>query len=164
MKKLLFIALLIISVSQTYAQIPNTIGGHLSYGTKDLQLGFGARGEFGLSDKASISPIFTYHTGKSQSGVSSSAWNLDADFHYYFTTDEISFYGITGLTYASATATVDLGSLGKTTISDSKFGINIGLGVNFTAGNLIPFGEIKYNTPFEALLISAGVKFPLKGK
>jgi hypothetical protein len=163
MKKLLFIIVLVVCVSQAYSQIPNTIGAHLSYGTKDLQLGFGARGEFGLSDKFSVSPKFTYHTGKSQSGVSSSGWNLDADAHYYFSTDEIAFYGIAGLTYASATATVDFG-FGKTTVTDSKIGINIGAGVNFTAGNLIPFAEVKYNSPFEAILISAGVKFPLGGK
>ena len=37
----------------------------LSYGTKDLNLGFEAQGEFSLSDNISIAPKFTYFTGTS---------------------------------------------------------------------------------------------------
>ena len=164
-KQLLFIALMVITISQMYAQAGTTIGAHLSYGTKDLNLGFGARGEFGVADKISISPKFTYHTGRSEGGASVTGWNLDGDVHYYFTNEGISFYGIAGLTYASSTVKVGQFGGGSQSFSDSKIGINLGAGANFSSGgNLIPFAEIKYNSPFEAILISAGVKFGVGGK
>ncbi|MCE2995249.1 MAG: outer membrane protein [Cyclobacteriaceae bacterium] len=170
MKKqvLLVAVVMFLAVGQMFAQGQNRIGGHLAYGTKDLNLGFGANAEFSLSDNLSIAPKFTYFLGKSEGSglaeVSFSAWSLDGDVHYYFTTEGTSFYGLAGLTYASiSTKSSFFGQ--SISASDSKIGLNLGVGANFNTGSsFVPFGEVKYSTPFEALVISAGVRFPLGGK
>lgn len=149
------------------AQGAKRIGAQIAYGTKDLNLGFGARGEFNITDNISIVPKFTYYLGKSENGASFKAWSLDADAHYYFTTDGINFYALAGLAYNSITASTPSFNFGNivipsTSATDSKVGLNLGGGVNFAQSeSLVPFAEIRYNTAFEALLISAGVSFPL---
>ena len=160
-KHLLFIVFVMAGICQVYAQGQNRIGGHLGYGTKDLNFGFGAQAEFSLSDKFSIAPKFNYFLGKTTAtsfgDVSAKGWTLDGDVHYYFTSDKTAIYGLAGLTYATAIA-----SFSGSTVSDSKLGLNLGAGVNFsTDKSFIPYLEIKYNTPFEALFITAGVNFPL---
>ena len=159
-----FCAALALSSSESLAQGQTRIGGQLAFGTKDLGIGFGARGEFSITDNISIVPKFTYYLGKSEDtgfgDARFSAWALDADAHYYFTTDGTNFYGLAGLAYNTVTASVPfLGS-----VSDSEIGLNIGAGASFTAGNLFPFVEVRYNTALEAVLISAGVNFPIGKK
>jgi len=159
-----FCAALALSSSESFAQGQTRIGGQLAFGTNDLGLGFGARGEFSITDNISIVPKFTYYLGTNTDtgfgDIGVSAWALDADAHYYFTTDGTNFYGLAGLAYNTLTVSVPfLGS-----ISDSEIGLNIGAGASFTAGNLFPFVEVRYNTALEAVLISAGVNFPIGKK
>jgi outer membrane immunogenic protein len=168
-KQLLFVALLLLAASQLSAQSDiKRIGGHLAFGTNTLNLGFGANGEFSVAEKITIAPKFTYFLGKSEDlgGVSYSYkfWSIDADAHYYFTSeDSFSFYGLAGLAYSNISVP-DLSFGGQTFAtggSSGKIALDIGAGATFGAGNLTPFGEVKYNTAFESLIISAGVMFPL---
>lgn len=166
MKKqvLLVAVVMFLAVGQMFAQGQNRIGGHLSYGTKDLNLGFGAQAEFSLSDNLSIAPKFTYFLGKSTDTplgkIEAGGYTIDGDVHYYFVTEGTAFYGLAGLTYSGVKVSV----LGQSS-TDGKLGLNLGAGVNFNTGSsFIPNLEVKYNTPFEALMISAGVSFPLGGK
>ncbi len=167
-KQLLFIALMVITISQIYAQGQTRIGAHAGFGTADLGLGFGAQGEFSLSDKLSIAPAFTYWTGKSSDvggfKVEVGGWNLDGDLRYYFTTEGTSIYGLAGLSYASVKATVGVPGT-SASASASTIGLNVGAGMNFnTGGKVIPNLEVKYNTPFAAIFILAGIGFPIGGK
>lgn len=165
---LVCVAAMAVSTTETKAQGKTTIGGQLAFGTKDLGLGFGARGEFAINDNISIVPKFTYYLGKKTDtgfgSVGFSAWALDADAHYYFTTDGLNFYALAGLAYSSFSFSYPSGfqTFGAST-SDSKIGLNLGGGANFAnvSDKLIPFAEVRYNTAFEALLISAGVSFPI---
>ncbi len=165
-----FCAALALSSSESVAQGQTRIGGQLAFGTKDLGIGFGARGEFSITDNISIVPKFTYYLGKNTDtgfgDVGFSAWALDADAHYYFTTDGTNFYGLAGLAYNSITVTTPAFPpfFSGGSVSDSKIGLNVGAGASFTAGNLFPFVEVRYNTALEAVLISAGVSFPIGGK
>jgi opacity protein-like surface antigen len=170
-KTILFVAMIMVLglvAQQAKAQGAKRIGAQLAYGTKDLNLGFGARGEFNITDNISIVPKFTYYLGKSEGGASVKGWALDADAHYFFTTDGLNFYALAGLAYSSITVSVPsvnipgIGNFGGGDASDSKIGLNIGGGVNFAKSeSLVPFAEVRYNTAFEAVLISAGVSFPL---
>jgi hypothetical protein len=137
------------------------LGVNLAYGTEDLNLGFGARGEFSLIEKLTIAPKFNYYLGTSEtiSGIEISAtgFTLDGDLHYYLASGTASFYALAGLSYATATA-----SVASVSVSDSKAGINLGAGVVFSSEKKInPFAEVKYNSPFEAILINAGILFSL---
>lgn len=169
-KTILFVAVIMVmglAAQEVKAQGAKRIGGQLAFGTKDLGLGFGARGEFNVTDNISIVPKFTYYLGKKTAtgfgDVGFSAWALDADAHYFFTTDGLNFYALAGLAYSSVSYSYPSGfqTFGVAT-SDSKIGLNLGGGVNFAQSeSLVPFAEIRYNTAFEAVLISAGVSFPL---
>lgn len=168
-KTILFVAVIMVmglAAQEVKAQGAKRIGGQLAFGTKDLNLGFGARGEFNITDNISIVPKFTYYLGKSENGVSLKGWALDADAHYYFTTDGLNFYALAGLAYNSLSVSTPVvqtpfGNFGGSS-SDGKVGLNLGGGVNFAQSeSLVPFAEIRYNTAFEAVLISAGVSFPL---
>jgi hypothetical protein len=173
-KTILFVAVIMVmglAAQEVKAQGAKRIGGQLAFGTKDLGLGFGARGEFNITDNISIVPKFTYYLGKSEStpvgDVSFSAWTLDADGHYYFTTDGLNFYALAGLSYTSVTSKTPVisspfGNFGGGSVSDSKIALNLGGGVNFAQNeSFVPFAEVRYNTFLEAVLISAGVSFPL---
>jgi hypothetical protein len=167
-KQLLFVALVLLAASQLSAQSDiKRIGGLLAYGTNNLSIGFGAIGEFSVAEKITIAPNFTYFLGKSEDfgGVTFSykAWALGADARYYFTSEEsLSIYGLAGLAYNNITVP-GISFFGQTSSSTSsgKLGLDFGAGAVFGAGNLSPFGELKYNTAFESLVISAGVMFPL---
>ncbi|MFM8914035.1 MAG: outer membrane protein [Flammeovirgaceae bacterium] len=174
MKKIILFAAMIMMLGlvaqEAKAQGAKRIGGQLAYGTKDLNLGFGARGEFNITDNISIVPKFTYYLGKSEAGVSVKGWALDADAHYYFTTDGLNFYALAGLAYSNRSSTVPatpaippfFPGTPETTDSDRLLGLNIGGGVNFAQSeSLVPFAEVRYNTGFKAVLISAGVSFPI---
>jgi outer membrane protein X len=170
-KTILFVAMIMlvgVVAQEVKAQGAKRIGAQIAYGTKDLNLGFGARGEFNITDNISIVPKFTYYLGKSEGGASVKGWALDADAHYFFTTDGLNFYALAGLAYSSLSFSSPsytipgFGTVGGGDVSDSKLALNLGGGVNFAQSeSLVPFAEIRYNTWFEAVLISAGVSFPL---
>jgi hypothetical protein len=170
-KQILFIAFVIFAASQAFAQSDiKRIGGQLAYGTNNLSIGFGALAEFSVAEKITVAPHFTYFLGKSEDfggiSISYKAWALGADARYYFTSEEsLSIYGLAGLVYNNITVP-SFSFLGGSTTSTSsgKIGLDVGLGATFGAGNLVPFGELKYNTAFESLIIGAGVMFPLGGR
>jgi hypothetical protein len=159
-KQLLIIALLFMSFLQLAAQGNiSRIGGQLIFATKaDYGLGFGASGEFSLGDKVTLAPMFTYFLGRTQNiggtDVSSTGYSLDADIHYYFSSN---FYGIGGLCYSGVTA-----KAAGVSASDSKIGVNLGVGAALNPeSKTVPFAELKYNTPLESLFITAGVRFSI---
>ena len=116
----------------------------------------GVNGEFFLKDKISIQPAFNYYLLNDKvPGYSYSYWSLDADGHYYFTEGSTTVYGLAGFSYAHAGIEYSGGSF-----SDNEFGLNLGLGANFMADTkMIPFVELKYNSPFESLILTAGLRF-----
>ena len=146
----------------TYAQGAKTVGAHLAYGTKDLNLGFGGRFEADVTKNLSIVPNATYYYGKSEYGYSSTIWTFDVDAHYYFTTNGLNFYALSGLVLNNVTQTIpSLQGYSGSTESEKKFGLNLGGGVNLSQiKKFIPFIEVRYNTAFQAVLVTAGVSIP----
>lgn len=129
--------------------------GYVAKGDGAVQLG--ANAEFFVNDKFSVQPAFNYYfIGNKAAGYSYSYWSLDADGHYYFTSDgSVNFYGLLGLSYLHA------GIEGSgVSVSDSKFGVNLGIGANFnTSSSILPFLEVKYSSPWEGLVLTGGIRF-----
>jgi hypothetical protein len=166
MKKIILLMLMVtVFAFDTYSQGAKRVGVQLAYGTKDLNFGYGARFEYDITKNISVVPKLTLYSGTSGYGYSVTAWALDADGHYYFTTDGLNIYALAGLAYTQSTVTsTDIsfqGGLSSDTETFRKFGFNLGGGIAFPLNKkFIPFAEVRYNTAFEAVLMSAGVSFP----
>lgn len=88
---------------------------------------------------------------------------FNANANYYFLEgDSVDVYGIAGLNYSSVKVEYDGAfGFGDNSISDGRFGLNLGGGANFNIGSTItPFAELKYVIIDEGqLVIAGGVKF-----
>jgi len=143
------------------------VGGGLTMATKmgiddngDDKMGFGVqlRAYKGFSESMGVAGGFTYFFPSAPEGITLKAMEVFADFHYNFITNEtMDVYGLAGLSYAYAKVEVD----GFGEADDSKIGLNIGAGMTYKTGSLDIFGELKYNTAFENIMISAGVLIPI---
>ncbi len=151
----------------------NRGGVHLAFGSEVEQVGLGLNGEFFVAEKVSIAPElniffpdkFTSNVFGVKSTSTSSTWSISGDVHYYFISDEkIGFYGLAGLGLATAKVKskteIPNQPTQETSYSDSELGLNLGVGANFTVpGSIIPFGQLKYETNYEQLLLQAGIRF-----
>jgi outer membrane immunogenic protein len=163
MKKLIITCAFAIVCSVAFAQIK--IGAHAGYGFDAEKIAFGANAEIFVMEKLSIAPN-AYFWGKDEAaGLTAKAWEASVDGHYYFVnTDIAGVYGLVGLNIAFASLKGDFLGV-PLDESDSKIGANIGAGASFlNSGKVSPFAEIKYETPFEQLVIGAGIRFTLIGK
>ena len=152
------------------------VGGGLTMATKmgvddngDDKMGFGVqlRAYKGFSESMGVAGGFTYFFPSTPEGMTLKAMEIFADFHYNFVTNEtMDVYGLAGLSYAYAKAKVEYenpftGETDEIEADDSKIGLNIGAGMTYKTGSLDIFGELKYNTAFENIMISAGVLIPI---
>lgn len=151
------------------AQDQTKIGGYLAYGTEIENIGIGVNAEFPIADKLTIAPGFTYFLPKDEYGVKVNWFEVNGNINYYFLdTSSISVYGLGGLNYSSVKVSYDnstaFGAFGSSaSVSDGRFGLNLGGGANFEIGsNILPFAELKYVIiDGGQLVIAAGVKFNL---
>ncbi len=168
MKKLLFI-LVVVCISSTGFAQQWKFGGGLTFGsemsvTGDLGLGLNIRGDYSIDDNWCIDPGFTFVFPSSKYGVKLSAYQFNADAHYYFTeAGEFKFFGIGGLNYTHWKFKYDenwnngVYSYGSYDSTHNEIGLNIGAGANFRQF----FGELKYDTSFDQLALTVGIMFYL---
>lgn len=150
-------------ISQSQAQIQTKIGAHIAYGSEIENIGAGVNAEFGLSNKLSVAPSFTFFFPKDYGYLEQKMWEANANVHYYFlNTGVVNLYGLGGLNYANVEVeTVWWGS--SFSESQAKFGFNAGAGTNFNfGGKIVPFAELKYViSDFDQVVVAAGVRFAL---
>ncbi|MEQ6166711.1 MULTISPECIES: porin family protein [unclassified Ekhidna] len=174
MKKLLFtVALVTLVAFTTTAQDQGEmrIGGGLALGTKaaideggsKAGIGINVGGEYFVTDIISIAPSFTYFFPSSVEffgqELKSQASSLNIDGRYYFGDSDMQLYGLAGIGVGFASAEAN-----GEKASDSKVGLNIGGGLNYPLSDgMFLNGQIKYNTPYEQLVINAGVLFNIGG-
>jgi opacity protein-like surface antigen len=162
MKKNLLVFVFIVGcVFSSSAQF--TFGGGLSMGTKmgisdtggdKIGLGLNARANYALKS-FDLSGGFTYFFPSAPSGLEMKASQLNVDGHYSFVKqDNMSVYGLAGLNYSFATASVAMEGV-SISASDSKVGVNLGAGAKFNK----VFVEGKYDTAFEQIAITVGIMF-----
>jgi outer membrane immunogenic protein len=163
MKKVFLLTALSVILSFA-AQAQIRIGGFLGFGTEVENPGLGINGEFTINDKVSISPNLLFYFPKKNGGVKQSVWELNGNVNYYFVSDNsFSFYGLAGLNVTNVKVKYNNFFGYDGSASDSELGLNLGIGANFTAGNILPFAEMKYTiSDFDQLVIMAGIKFPLR--
>jgi len=166
MKKILFVIVIMTMVSTvSFAQNENIhYGGGLTLGTDwsidgGMGVGLNLRGEYEINEDWSITPGFTFVFPSSKADYKLTQWQLNADAHYYFHEEgEFKIYGLAGLNYSHAKLKYDGNNSDYVIfgdINDSEVGIDLGAGANYD----MFFGELKYDTAFEQLAITVGVRF-----
>jgi len=184
----LFTAFLFVGVTaNAQEQGEIRVGAGLALGTKagidddgseKMGVGINIGGEYFVTDLISIAPSYTFFFKSEISfddfgGTSTNSrqyGSLNLDGRYYFGDGDIQFYGLAGISFASAKAEfsyeddTDPSFNESDSATESETGLNIGGGVMYPiSDNLYLNGQIKYNTPIEQLVINAGVSFTIGG-
>jgi hypothetical protein len=122
------------------------------------KIGFGINPRINLyiNDNLSLVPGFIYFFPKSSSNLSDIdviSWQLNLNANYQFS-KETPFYIIAGLNYSYAAAEF-MGFMGEY----DEIGAELGFGIK--TNDLIPFfGELKYDTAFDQILLLVGISIP----
>lgn len=153
--------------AQDQGDLRATVG--LAFGTKAAidetgtkgGLGINAGVEYFATDVISVAPSFTYFFPSSVTffgtEIETKPSSLNVDGRYYFGDGEAQLYGLAGLSFAFAKTTV-----GGESQSDSEVGLNLGGGLQYPLSDgMFLNGQVKYNTPYEQLVLNAGITFSL---
>ena len=184
MKKNIVLAILLVTFigqSNLWAQEKGQIraGAGITLGTEsaidetsgDTKLGIGIviGGDYFVSDAISIAPSYSFFfkskvdLGSGQE-ISLKASSFDIDGKYYFVKSGVNVYGLVGISFASAKATVviDFGN-GPQEISatENQVGVNLGGGIDYYLSDKVYLnGQVKYTiNGLEQLAINLGVGF-----
>jgi opacity protein-like surface antigen len=157
MKKLLFLfCLMFISASAFAQQGKMTCGVHGNFGVDGGNLGLG--GNFGYEFIKNLRGVAEFNYFAKMNNYSS--WEAEGNIDYLLKLgDDLTFYPLAGISYASVTHYSD---------SESKVGLNVGTGLEYTIlkelSLKVEFNyktqKIFYKDPYK-YLIKFGVVFPL---
>ena len=141
--------------------------------TGESKLGFGivVGGDYFVSDAISIAPSYSFFFKSSVDlgggdEVSIKASSFDIDGKYYFVKSGVNIYGLVGISFAFAKASVtfDFGNGPQTiSVTENQVGVNLGGGLDFYLSDKVFLnGQVKYTiNGLEQLAINAGVGFNL---
>lgn len=162
MKKIILITGLFLGLVFS-AQAQTKAGVHFGYGSEIDRPAIGANAEFGITDKISIAPDFTYFFTENLIYVKTTLWELNGNVHYYFMEqNKFKFFGLGGINYASASVkTKDIFTEDSETVSDSEIGFNIGGGATFDINDKFQaFSTLKYTAvSTDQVALFAGVRY-----
>jgi hypothetical protein len=164
------LALTVIMFASLCASAQMNVGVGLAYGTEVEKPAIVVNGQYFVNDKVAIAPGLIFYfpekvkttSGGSTYTSKSSFWEFNADVNYYFVESTVRVYAIGGLNVSSAKGSykgpgIDVSS------SNSEFGVNLGIGLDFkTAGKLTPFIQTKYTiSDYDQLVLMGGVRFAI---
>lgn len=168
-------ALALTGISASAQQGEKAAGINLSYGTEHKALGIGVKGQYGITDAVRAEASFDYFLKKD--GLS--MWDVNLNAHYLFPlTQKLKVYPLAGLTFtnwkfddafeieidpefAQYLDDDDITS-GSASASESKFGINLGAGVQYDlTDKLILNVEAKYQliSDFDQMIFGVGIAY-----
>ncbi len=152
-------SLFLLGPAATQAQ--TSIGGQVSW-ADDADIGLGARAFLpipALHPQLAFVPSFDVFFP----GSDLSYWELNANIHYTFVTDNsnLSPYVGAGLNFARASARV--GPVGR--VSESEVGVNVLGGLRFPMGGFSPFVEARVELGGgEQFVLAGGLLFRVGGR
>jgi hypothetical protein len=139
-----------------------TLGGGLSYGEKISELGLQLGGYYVLNEDMRIGGDFVYWFIDSPSGMSTSWFEINGNFHYlFYQENDITLYGIGSL--GIHRASFEYTFFGETVSdSDTELGLGIGAGGEYNLGAIKLYVEPRlFLTGFDQFGISFGVRYGL---
>lgn len=123
-----------------------SVGLNLGYGSEIESAALGVKFNYGLMDQIQLSPSFNYFF--ENDGIS--GWEINANAHYLFNiAPQVNVYPLAGLVLTSWSADFKYHNpyFGTVSIdhSETKFGLNLGGGINFRITPQFSAGvEVKY--------------------
>ena len=157
MKKLMFIAFMLIGLGISATAQNWGLGVNLGYGNDVSKPSFGIKTLYDINESFAIAPSFNYYLPKTESasyqGVHAEAklkcWDINADIHWNcYNSENAKLYPLVGLTYFNAKVSAEAsyqGEKGKASESEGKFGMNLGFGGQINLSETwIASAEIKY--------------------
>lgn len=167
MKKIILTTVLFLGLVFT-AEAQIKAGIHFGYGSEIEEPAIGANAEFGITDKISIAPDFTYYLTEKNPYGKISFWEFNTNGHYYFMdNDKFKVFGLGGLNYTHAKVTLNdywgFGIASSESDSKGEFGFNLGGGAAYDLTDKIQaFSTLKYtigSTDQIALFVGARYVF-----
>ena len=174
MKKNLLFALFAIISMGAFAQVgEKTIGLNVSYGTEIKNIGIGVKGQYNFTDAIRGEASFDYFLKKD--GLS--MWDANLNAHYLFPLgNKLKVYPLVGLSFTNwkTDLTLELDDEDKEFLgedwededlgswSESKFGINLGGGIQYDLTDKLVFSaEAKYQiiSNFDQAVFSVGIAY-----
>jgi len=176
MKKVMLLGVAIMLTASIVKAQQITAGGGLAYGTDISQAAIFLNGQYFFSEKLAAAPSLIFYFPEKNtfsypgytSETKSSLWEFNADVNYYFFgPDVVKLFGEGGLNISTVKATSKVSGSGvsqKQSASDTKLGLNLGIGSDFKVSDkIIPFFAIKYTvSDFDQLVLKGGVRFVIK--
>lgn len=147
-------AAIIITASQvTNAQVSAGVG--MAFGSEIEQVGIQGDLHYRFASMPSVmmGAGFTYYFPKDNQDFYEA--NLNGAYIFY---EEFMFksYAYTGLNYARSKV-----SLGNDSVSETAFGLNLGIGAEYDFGPLFAFGDLKYViSEFDQPVFTLGIRVP----
>lgn len=142
MKKFIIAASMIfLGLGSAFAQQgKQAVGGSLSYGTETESVGIGAKYQYNITNEIRIEPSMDYFF--KNNGLS--MFDINANVHYLVPiASNVKIYPLAGFTFTSWHQ--DLGIGEGFGVSTSRFGVNLGAGMEFALDrNWSMNFEIKY--------------------
>ena len=174
MKKHILVALCALFSMGTLAQTgEKAVGLNVSYGTEIKNIGIGVKGQYNFTDVIRGEASFDYFLKKD--GLS--MWDVNLNAHYLFPLgDKLKVYPLAGLSFTNWKADLilewdddikdligeDLEDEDLGTWSESKFGVNLGGGIQYDLTDKLIFSaEAKYQliSDFDQAVFSVGVAY-----
>ncbi len=146
MKKTLFcvVMLLFAAVSNAQSSGDMGVGVNLNYGTGSdyNSFGLGAKYQYFFIDNLCVEANGNYFFKKDYIDM----WDINANFQYHFNLGEkFSIYPLAGVGLVGIKVSADLGEGFNLSVSEKKFGVNVGAGVRWmVSSNISLNAEAKY--------------------
>ncbi len=147
------IAVLTLGSQKSYSQV--SAGAGMAFGSDIEQVGAQADLHYSLVNRPALrfGAGFVYYFPKDNHNFYEV--NINGAYTFY---EEFMFksYLYTGLNYARSKFDVGNGS-----ISDTAYGLNLGIGAEYDFGRLLAFGDLKYViSDFDQAVFSIGLRLP----
>lgn len=147
----------LLATDNVFAQgAKNRLGVFLAADFGDVdEVALGGLGEFRVADRFAISPqLLIYFMNNNFSFFEV---NINGNY-YFYSQDVFSFYGLGGLNFGRA----GYNGPGED-YHHTEIGLNLGGGINFELGKIVPFSEIRFTIgDYDQLVLSGGIKFNLR--
>lgn len=152
------------------------IGGGLSLGSKAaisssggsaMGIGINVNGLVQITDVIDAEAKLVYYfPSKPATGIKFSLVTLNFNGHYnFYKQDKLTAFGLGGLNFSFVSSTVEIPFLGTVSTSDTRVGLNIGVGGMYELSPVITgTGEIGYTitSDVDQLFINLGILYRLK--
>lgn len=154
---LIFAVVALFATDSVFAQgAKNRLGVFLAADFGDVdEVAIGGLGEFKVANKFTLSPQLLLYFPDNDYNFFEVNFNGN---YYFFSQEVVSFYGLGGLNLARFSYDGPGGDY-----NDTELGLNLGAGINFEIGKVVPFSELRFTIgDYDQLVLSGGLKFNLR--